>query len=84
MEKPQHTIRVRNSGHLDIDMHGTHFLIKYQMEANRNDLVFEVTDTTEYPGSEYMLANGATTRWESWTGQSHIHDTLLSIGAWFT
>lgn len=21
---------------------------------------------------------------EGWTGQSHIHDTLLSIGAWFT
>ena len=31
-----------------------------------------------------MLANGATTSWESWTGQSHIHDTLISIGAWFT
>ena len=28
-----------------------------------------------------MLANGATT---SWTGHSHIHDTLISIGAWFT
>ena len=22
--------------------------------------------------------------WEGWTGQSHIHDTLISIGAWFT
>ena len=21
--------------------------------------------------------------WESWTGGSHIHDTLISIGAWF-
>jgi alpha-L-rhamnosidase len=31
-----------------------------------------------------MLANGATTSWEGWTGQSHIHDTLISIGAWFT
>jgi alpha-L-rhamnosidase len=30
-----------------------------------------------------MLANGATTSWEGWTGQSHIHDTLISIGAWF-
>ena len=30
-----------------------------------------------------MLANGATTAWEGWTGQSHIHDTLISIGAWF-
>jgi alpha-L-rhamnosidase len=30
-----------------------------------------------------MLANGATTAWEGWAGQSHIHDTLISIGAWF-
>ena len=21
--------------------------------------------------------------WESWSGESHIHDTLISIGAWF-
>jgi alpha-L-rhamnosidase len=30
-----------------------------------------------------MLEQGATTSWESWFGESHIHDTLISIGAWF-
>jgi alpha-L-rhamnosidase len=53
------------------------------MEADRNDLVYLMTNTKEYPGWGYMLANGATTSWEGWTGQSHIHDTLISIGAWF-
>ena len=43
-----------------------------------------MTNTTDYPGWGYMLANGATTSWEGWTGQPHIHDTLISIGAWFT
>jgi alpha-L-rhamnosidase len=75
---------VQNNGHLDTGMHGTYFLIKYLMEAGRNDLILGMTNTTEYPGWGYMLANGATTSWEGWTGQSHIHDTLLSIGAWFT
>ena len=29
--------------------------------------------------------SGATTSWEDWTdASSHIHDTLISIGAWFT
>jgi len=84
MEKLEHTIRVQNQGHLDTGMHGTYFLIKYLMEADRNDLIFEMTNTKDYPGWGYMLANGATTSWESWTGQSHIHDTLISIGAWFT
>jgi alpha-L-rhamnosidase len=84
MEKLENTIRVQNHGHLDTGMHGTYFLIKYLMEANRNDLIYQMTNTTEYPGWGYMLANGATTSWEGWTGQSHIHDTLISIGAWFT
>lgn len=84
MDKLENTIRVQNGGHLDTGMHGTYFLIKYLMEADRNDLIYQMTNTTDYPGWGYMLANGATTSWEGWTGQSHIHDTLISIGAWFT
>jgi alpha-L-rhamnosidase len=84
MESLEHTIRVRNEGHLDTGMHGTYFLIEYLMEADRNDLIHLMTNTEDYPGWGYMLANGATTAWEGWTGGSHIHDTLISIGAWFT
>jgi alpha-L-rhamnosidase len=84
MEKVENTIRVQNNGHLDTGMHGTYFLLKYLMQSDRNDLVFEMASKTDYPGWGYMLANGATTSWESWSGQSHIHNTLLSIGAWFT
>jgi len=84
MEKLENTLHVQNGGHLDTGMHGTYFLLKYLMEAGRNDLVYEMTNTKDYPGWGYMLANGATTSWEGWTGQSHIHDTLISIGAWFT
>lgn len=83
MDKLENTIRVRNGGHLDTGMHGTYFVMKYLMEAGRNDLVYEMTSKQDYPGWGYMLANGATTSWEGWTGQSHIHDTLISIGAWF-
>ncbi len=84
MEKLENTIRIQNGGHLDTGMHGTYFLMKYLMEADRNDLIYLMTNTRDYPGWGYMLANGATTSWEGWTGQSHIHDTLISIGAWFT
>ncbi len=83
MNKLENTIRVRNGGHLDTGMHGTYFVMKYLMEAGRNDLIYETTSKQDYPGWGYMLANGATTSWEGWTGQSHIHDTLISIGAWF-
>ncbi len=82
-DKLENTIMIRNGGHLDTGMHGTYFVMKYLMEADRNDLIYEMTSKKDYPGWGYMLANGATTSWEGWTGQSHIHDTLISIGAWF-
>ncbi len=84
MDNLEKTIRVRNEGRFDTGMHGTYFLMKYLTEADRSDLVYLMTNTKEYPGWGYMISNGATTSWESWTGQSHIHDTLISIGAWFT
>jgi alpha-L-rhamnosidase len=84
MKSLENVIRVRNQGHLDSGLPGTYLLWKSLMELDRNDLVYLFTNTTEYPGWGYMLANGATTSWESWTGQSHIHDTLITIGAWFT
>ena len=73
-----------NGGHLDTGMHGTYFVMKYLIEADRDDLLYGMVNTREYPGWGYMLENEATTAWEGWTGQSHIHDTLISIGAWFT
>lgn len=83
MKTLERTIVERNGGRLDTGMHGTYFVPKFLMEADRNDLIYGMTNTTEYPGWGYMLENGATTAWEGWTGQSHIHDTLISIGAWF-
>jgi hypothetical protein len=80
----ERAIRVKNAGRLDSGMHGTYFLLKYLMEADRNDLIYLMTSQTDFPGWGYMLAQGATTSWEDWRGrQSNIHDTLISIGSWF-
>ncbi len=77
------TIRGKNAGHFDSGMHGTYFLLKYLMQADRNDLIYEMVSKKDYPGWGYMLDQGATTSWESWSNGSHIHDTLISIGSWF-
>jgi alpha-L-rhamnosidase len=59
--------------------------MKYLWEKDRSDLVYLMTNRKDFPGWGYMLDNGATTSWEDWTdASSHIHDTLISIGAWFT
>jgi alpha-L-rhamnosidase len=83
MANLEDAILVRNKGHLDTGMHGTYFLLKQLMEADRNDLIYTFTSKTDYPSWGDMLAKDATTMWESWTGGSHIHDTLISIGSWF-
>jgi alpha-L-rhamnosidase len=83
-KKLEEKIEVENKGHLDAGMHGTYFLLKQLMADRRNDLIFEMTNQTSFPGWGYMLEQGATTAWESWSGGgSRIHDTLISIGAWF-
>lgn len=65
-------------------MHGIYFLLKYLMESDQNDLIYEMTDKTDFPSWGYMLERGATTSWEAWDGSdSHIHDTFISVGSWF-
>jgi len=77
------TILVKDSGHFNSGMHGTYFLLKELMEDDRNDLIYQMVSKRDFPSWGYMLAQGATTSWESWFGESHIHDTLISVGAWF-
>jgi hypothetical protein len=80
----EETIRVKDRGHINTGMHGTYFLLKYLMEADRNDLIYEIASQRDYPGWGYMLEQGATTSWEDWSGSgSRIHDTLISLGSWF-
>ena len=78
-----HDILVTRDGHLNTGMHGTYFMMKQLMEDGRDDLLFSITNQTTYPGWGYMIDHGATTIWENWLAGSHIHDTLISIGAWF-
>jgi alpha-L-rhamnosidase len=84
MKTLEQTILVKDQGHIDAGMHGTYFLLKYLMQQDRNDLIFTMVNQTTYPGWGDMLRQGATTIWEDWTGSdSHIHDTLISVGSWF-
>src|ERR1051326_6838201 len=83
MKNLEDTILTKNTGHFDAGMHGTYFLLKELMDADRNDLIYTMAEKEDFPSWGNMLKQGATTSWESWTGGSHIHDTLISIGAWF-
>jgi len=55
--------------------------------SNRNDLVIKMLRQREYPSFGYMMANGATTIWESWWFSnntfSHNHAMFGSFHKWF-
>jgi alpha-L-rhamnosidase len=80
----EHDIRVTRDGHLNSGMLGTYYLLKYLTDAGRSDLVLAMAMKKDCPGWGFMLEQGATTIWEQWDGvHSHIHNCMLSIGAWF-
>jgi alpha-L-rhamnosidase len=74
----------RRKGHLDTGILGTYFLIKELTDLGRHDLVYTMVNQTTFPGWGHMMKNDATTIWEEWGGgNSGIHSSFLSIGAWF-
>jgi alpha-L-rhamnosidase len=84
MKNLEETILIKDKGHINAGMHGTYFLLKYLMDQDRNDVIYEMVSKRDYPSWGYMLDQGATTIWEDWSSRmSHIHDTLISVGSWF-
>ena len=78
---------IRRSGRARIGtgLVGTFVLIDLLVEEGRNDLLYEMIATREYPGWGYMLEHGATAGWEAWDRKtpSRTHNTFNSVGAWF-
>ncbi len=78
------SILVKEKGHLNTGMHGTYYMIRYLTDTDQNDLVYSIASKRTFPSWGFMRENGATTIWEEWNGDnSHIHDTLISVGMWF-
>ena len=54
--------------HLNTGIVGTKALLEVLTDNGRPDLAYRVITQTTYPSWGYMLAKGATTMWESWSG----------------
>ncbi len=77
----------RRDGHLSTGIFGTKMMLDVFRKNNTSDLAYTLTNQPDYPGWRNMLANGATTLWESWrggtNGPSHNHPMFGSISEWF-
>jgi alpha-L-rhamnosidase len=77
----------KHKGHLSTGIFATKFMFDFFREENRNDVAYTIANQRTFPGWGNMLANGATTLYESWeypdTVGSQNHPMFGSISEWF-
>jgi len=77
-------VRETRDNHISSGIIGTYYVFQALMETGHDDVAYAILTRHGFPGWVHMLDQGATTVWESWTGDgSRNHPALGSIGAWF-
>ena len=63
-------ILVENKGHISTGVIGTQWLMRGLTAEGRPDIAYQLATNRDYPSWGYMAANGATTIWELWNGNT--------------
>ncbi|CAL1518790.1 family 78 glycoside hydrolase catalytic domain [Chitinophaga sp. MM2321] len=75
------------AGHLTTGIFGTKYILEVLSEYGHADKVFDIVNSTEFPGWGFMIKNGATTQWETWKESDNIfsncHPMFGSVSGWF-
>lgn len=69
-ENIYHKIHVESNDHISTGLIGTQYLFRGLTEYGNTDLAFKLASNNTYPSYGYMIANGATTIWELWNGNT--------------
>ena len=76
----------RHNWHVSTGIFSTMMLFDLLREKDKNELAYRIANQRDFPGWGYMLANDATTLWESWekpSSSSYNHPMFGSIDEWF-
>ncbi len=63
-------IKIENHMHISTGVIGTQWLMRGLSEFGRSDIAYTLASNTSYPSWGYMVANGATSIWELWNGNT--------------
>ena len=63
-------IENETKGHIGTGLIGGQYLMRVLSDHGRADLAYTIASQKDYPGWGYMIANGATTIWELWNGNT--------------
>ena len=77
----------RHDWHLSTGIFATKMMFDVLRENDLNDIAYRIANQKNFPGWGFMLANGATTLWETWaypeSGPSQNHPMFGSVDEWF-
>lgn len=75
------------AGHFITGIFGTKYILEALSAAGRGDAVFDIVNSTDFPGWGHMVDRGATTIWETWKESdntfSNCHPMFGSVSGWF-
>jgi alpha-L-rhamnosidase len=75
------------SGHFTTGIFGTKYVLEALSSNISPNTVFDIVNSTTYPGWGYMIDNGATTIWETWKGSdntfSNCHPMFGTVSEWY-
>jgi alpha-L-rhamnosidase len=75
---------IKYNTHLAVGLVGIPIFAQWAIDERQTELMADLLRQPDYPGYLHMIANGATTTWESWNGdRSHVHNCYNGIGIWF-
>ena len=74
----------RYNGHHHTGNTGTTCMIETLVPEGYGEMMYDMLVKTDYPGWGYMMANGATTIWESWSGPAGRVGDADSMSMWAT
>ncbi|KAI9453505.1 alpha-L-rhamnosidase [Russula earlei] len=66
-------VKIDNHMHISTGVIGTQWLMRVLTNYEHPDIAYTLASNTSYPSWGYMAANGATTIWELWNGNTASH-----------